>query len=810
MGRFSSKKTKEFQDIINYYNENKEKIDSMQKDWKHPENRQELFNRYFKFRVLTHDLDHTHYMKYLTKDYDYEDKAWFAFAFGMTYRTPQAFAYTETFRNLHKWDLETIENWHRDNWKRTTYGTDARYNKGHFYSQVKSLKEWLDGKTFKEKLESICSSESARENFDRLYKEVQSLYKFGRMTGWLTLQALHDLLELNIDPEEILLEGYSPNNDSSLQSIWNGLCALTNKSEKMVGKYGTYKCTEEDVIWGREKLKEYTAIAEEYSGFKIDSFRKESIWCFTGDTKISLLDGREVEIQYLVNEEEFWVYSCEENGEIVPGRGHSARVTKYVDELLEIELDNGEIVRCTPEHLWMVRDGSYKRADELEVGSSLMPLYKKESTSQGYLNGYEIFKNNRTEKWEYTHHMVASKTKLELKESLEQSSDDYAVVHHIGKEENGVMVFDNKNNSPENLTYMLSKSHLAYHAKEWASHPDKTKKLSEIRLNMSEEISNWMKKSWKDQEYREFHTKKCENQWKDPHSTIRKAVSEKWEDEEYKAKMENVFKELWEDEEHQKHMSECSTDNWKKDEYRNKIRKSRAVNPYSKLKLTTKDYSEYLKQLQNGRDSGEVYSCCSIMSEPEFDFYIINENIETDKYYNHKVVSIKRVFLKEKIPVYDITVDNIHNFALTSGVFVHNCQYKRLFNEDCSKEYTGHASGDAASRYLYYKEHWPEINWEPFREAIRTQPGIMKGLTFIDWFNQIFSETGIMVNMHQMFDDMTDFYSVFNYDVEKHRIKDYWLDDGLNVPTKFNLKEDLKTSDKWLKVIDEKIMLGEK
>lgn len=248
-------------------------------DWKEPENRKELFNRYFKWRVSCHDLDHTHYMNILCEDYDYERKAWFAFLFGMTYRTPQAFSYAEIFPYLTETDLDNVEEWHKENWKKTTYGTDARYNKGHFVSQTRSVKEWLGNKTFQQKFNEILIGNSQKENFYLLYKEILTLYKYGRMTGWLTMQALYDLLKLPIDPEEIMIEGFSPNNDSSLQSIWNGLCAYTNNTHKMVGKYGTYTCNNDDIMWAKESLMEYTAAAEYYSGFKIDSFRKESIWC---------------------------------------------------------------------------------------------------------------------------------------------------------------------------------------------------------------------------------------------------------------------------------------------------------------------------------------------------------------------------------------------------------------------------------------------------------------------------------------------------------------------------------------------------
>jgi DNA gyrase subunit B len=44
--------------------------------------------------------------------------------------------------------------------------------------------------------------------------------------------------------------------------------------------------------------------------------------------------------------------------------------------------------------------------------------------------------------------------------------------------------------------------------------------------------------------------------------------------------------------------------------------------------------------------------------------------LESVRNYNHKIKRIE--FLSNKIDVYDIEVPNTHNFALASGVFVHN------------------------------------------------------------------------------------------------------------------------------------------
>ena len=102
--------------------------------------------------------------------------------------------------------------------------------------------------------------------------------------------------------------------------------------------------------------------------------------CFTGDTKVSLLDGTEKSFEELVKDykdKTFWVYSYDKSKGVIPGLASNPRVTKSVSQLVEITLDNNEIIKCTPEHLFMLRDGAYKEAKDLDVGQSLMPLYGK-------------------------------------------------------------------------------------------------------------------------------------------------------------------------------------------------------------------------------------------------------------------------------------------------------------------------------------------------------------------------------------------------------------------------------------------------
>ena len=98
--------------------------------------------------------------------------------------------------------------------------------------------------------------------------------------------------------------------------------------------------------------------------------------CITGDTRIILLDGTEKTIKELTKEEKpFWVFSCKPDGTIVPGRAHSARITKKVKTLCRVTFDNGQYLDCTDDHLIMLRDGNYQAASFLKEGISVMPLY---------------------------------------------------------------------------------------------------------------------------------------------------------------------------------------------------------------------------------------------------------------------------------------------------------------------------------------------------------------------------------------------------------------------------------------------------
>jgi DNA gyrase subunit B len=108
--------------------------------------------------------------------------------------------------------------------------------------------------------------------------------------------------------------------------------------------------------------------------------------CFAGDTLIALADGRAISFKDLVAEQaegkEHFGYTIRDDGAIGLERLINARRTKQNTAVVRVTLDNGESVVCTPDHLFMRRDGSYKPAADLTPEDSLMPLYHRADLRQ--------------------------------------------------------------------------------------------------------------------------------------------------------------------------------------------------------------------------------------------------------------------------------------------------------------------------------------------------------------------------------------------------------------------------------------------
>ena len=137
-----------------------------------------------------------------------------------------------------------------------------------------------------------------------------------------------------------------------------------------------------------------------------------ALGCFTGDTMIALASGTSRSFKDLAEDWDQGIthfgYTTNEAGRVVVAPLVAPRLTKSGVPLVRVTLDNGESVRCTPDHLFRRRDGSYRRADALVAGDSLMPLYRSVSAKSAgdELDGYERVWMNDRDEWVYTHYLA--------------------------------------------------------------------------------------------------------------------------------------------------------------------------------------------------------------------------------------------------------------------------------------------------------------------------------------------------------------------------------------------------------------------
>lgn len=204
------------------------------------------------------------------------------------------------------------------------------------------------------------------------------------------------------------------------------------------------------------------------------------------DTKIATPDGFKT-IGELAAEctkdpdKTFIVYSYDhDKKKIVPALGKQARQT-CIDHAWKITFDNGKTITASPEHRLMLRDGTYRRVEDLKPGDAMMPFYRKdlfanaEEGTKGYSWIYTL--DSRFNGWTKEHQLVA-----EWVSGRHLTEDE--VVHHIN--------FIKTDNRPENLRIMSKSDHDSYHASlnnqvKWAA--ENTQWIEEFKLNHAQ----WMR-----------------------------------------------------------------------------------------------------------------------------------------------------------------------------------------------------------------------------------------------------------------------------------------------------------------------------
>ncbi|MFQ3295104.1 MAG: DNA gyrase/topoisomerase IV subunit B/transcriptional regulator with XRE-family HTH domain, partial [Natrialbaceae archaeon] len=433
--------------------------------------------------------------------------------------------------------------------------------------------------------------------------------------------------------------------------------------------------------------------------------------CFTGDTQVALASGRSITFEELVKEHEngetHYCYTVQDDGQIGIEKIEAPRVTKQDAELVEVTLDDGESIRCTPDHEFMLREGSYCEATDLDEGQSLMPLYRKTSDTAEdgiTIDGYEMVKQPvMRDFWEFTH-LLADQYNVERGEYEAEAGDHK---HHTD--------FDKRNNHPDTIERLSKDEHLELHRE----HAEKTLHTPEVReklreLRQADEFREMMSERLQEEETVEILREKAKEQWEDDeyeefmreawweyynnnpeyrervHDRLVRHAREYWADEEHRAeqsdRIEQYYEEhpeaveerrrkaeeQWEDQELREWRSEKTKEQWTEEFRENRMEAYNETYyqntiPFMGVVLDEegdlKDYDE------RRREKGDPNVLTKETTIEKFfeDEDALKAAVES---HNHTVESVES--LDETADVYDLEVPGTHNFALEAGVFVHN------------------------------------------------------------------------------------------------------------------------------------------
>lgn len=183
--------------------------------------------RYVIGQIYTWDIDPAYPMlNYIFKEWNLsiEDRYWLCWLYGVTYAEATPLFIFLNFPNMPS--TESLNAWHKNNWKNLLYGTDYRYKKGHLVSMYEDYLKLLNGLTQEEFFSKLCLG-TPEQNFENIWKSFGSLPRWGRYSLFLYTETLKRCMNLPIKCNNMFYkEAWSP---------FKGMCHAL-KREDLIGK----------------------------------------------------------------------------------------------------------------------------------------------------------------------------------------------------------------------------------------------------------------------------------------------------------------------------------------------------------------------------------------------------------------------------------------------------------------------------------------------------------------------------------------------------------------------------------------------
>ena len=380
--------------------------------------------------------------------------------------------------------------------------------------------------------------------------------------------------------------------------------------------------------------------------------------CFRGDTRVALVDGTSPTLEDMARRAEsgemFWGYSMGENGRLMAAQLQAPR---YIgrDNLVAVELDNGRVIHATPDHQFMLRDGRWMAAAELQPGVSLMPLYR--NLTRGYetiyhpLSGHACPTHRLADEWNLRHGIYA------------ETAGSHR--HHVDH--------DRLNNNPWNIVRMPAGEHIAHHnLRNFGPEFDAQEHSTAIREGLQRRLQ--------------------EPQWAERYSQLQsERANAFWQEDRYAQTRERLLAQRQQTSDstrkaHRQVMLERYRSQAERDRQGERMRAAWAGAGSDARRLQQAQHAQTLRLREDVNaeavvaalhQTGSIRAAARLLDCDRSTFRRFPQELAAFRgqsgkaVRNHKVTSVRSVGGEHD--VYCLTVPEAGNFALEDGVFVHNC-----------------------------------------------------------------------------------------------------------------------------------------
>lgn len=386
--------------------------------------------------------------------------------------------------------------------------------------------------------------------------------------------------------------------------------------------------------------------------------------CFSGDTRVALANGTSATLEDMARRadegETFFGYSIGAHGRLIVTALEAPRFIGR-DSLLEITLDDGAVIRATPDHLFLSRDGRMVPAGELRPDDSLMPLYRH--LWRGYemvyqpLNGHLHPTHRLADEWNLRHGIYAEQPGTHR--------------HHID--------FDRLNNYPTNIVRMEASEHIRMHNGEsYGEQFDPAEHSAAIRQALATRMED---PHWSER-YSSLQSARAAAFWSDEQyadSRARLLEARRRQSDETRERHRIATKRRFENPEEVARHAQSMAAAWAADDGARRGRQREVAR-----RINIRDDIDETAVAQALRDAGSIRGAARLLGVDRSVFRRFPDLVargagrrvreEAGSLYqvrNHKVASIRSIGGDHD--VYCLTVPEAGNFALEAGVFVHNC-----------------------------------------------------------------------------------------------------------------------------------------